>query len=93
MANENNQVQQNATNELVVRREKLAALVEAGKNPFEITKYETTHTSKNAIAEYVANEEALLAEGKATDDRAFSPSYLRMPQAERERLEKEKANG
>ena len=63
MANENSQVQQNATNELVVRREKLAALVEAGKNPFEITKYETTHTSKNAIAEYVAKEAELLESG------------------------------
>ena len=38
---ENNNVQnnvQNAGNELQVRREKLSALVEAGKNPFEITK-------------------------------------------------------
>ena len=35
----------------------------------------------------------LLSEGKTTSDRALSPSYLRMPQAERERLEKEKANG
>ena len=65
MANENNQnQQQNQTSELVVRREKLAALVEAGKNPFEITKYETTHTSVNAIAEYAEKEEALTAEGK-----------------------------
>ncbi len=34
-----------------------------------------------------------LLQGKTTSDRAFSPSYLRLPQAERERLEKEKANG
>ena len=61
MANANNQPQQNQTSELVVRREKLAALVEAGKNPFEITKYETTHTSVSAIAEYAAKEEELLA--------------------------------
>ena len=64
MANENNQNQQNQTSELVVRREKLAALVEAGKNPFEITKYETTHTSVNAIAEYTEKEEALTASGE-----------------------------
>ena len=51
MANENNQVQQNSTNELVVRREKLAALCEAGKNPFEITKYDVTYTSTEALAE------------------------------------------
>ena len=67
MANENNQAQQNGTSELVVRREKLAALVEAGKNPFETTKYETTHTSAKAIAEYAEKEEELLAsEGTLT---------------------------
>ena len=65
MANENNQNQQpNQTSELVVRREKLAALVEAGKNPFEITKYETTHTSVNAIAEYTEKEEILSQSGE-----------------------------
>ena len=36
--NQNNTPEQNNTNELVVRREKLAALKEAGLNPFEITK-------------------------------------------------------
>ena len=30
---------------LKVRREKLAALQEAGKNPFEITKFDVTHHS------------------------------------------------
>ena len=65
MANENNHNQQpNQTSELVVRREKLAALVEAGKNPFEITKYETTHTSVNAIAEYTEKEEILSQSGE-----------------------------
>lgn len=62
MATENNQNQQNSTSELAVRREKLAALVDAGKNPFEITKYETTYTAARAIAEY-AQRESALAEG------------------------------
>ncbi len=35
--------------------------------------------------------ERMLAEGKVTSDRALSPTYLRLPQAERERLEKEKS--
>ena len=61
MANENNV--QNSTNELVVRREKLAALVEAGKNPFEITKYDVSATSTEAIAEF-AKREGELAEGE-----------------------------
>ncbi len=54
---------QNSTNELVVRREKLAALVDAGKNPFEITKYDVTHTSIDAIKEFEAKENEL-AEGE-----------------------------
>ena len=65
MANENNQNQQNQTSELVVRREKLAALVEAGNNPFEITKYEVSHSSKDAIAEFTKKEEALTESGEA----------------------------
>ncbi len=52
------------TNELLVRREKLAALVEAGKNPFEITKYEVTSGSAEAIANFTANEAALAESGE-----------------------------
>ncbi len=54
---------QNNTNELVVRREKLATLIENGNNPFEITKYDVTHTSVNAIKEFEAKETEL-AEGE-----------------------------
>ena len=61
MAEQN--TQQNSTNELVVRREKLAALVDAGKNPFEITKYDVTYSSVDAIAEFAKREESL-AEGE-----------------------------
>ena len=63
MANDNNQIQQNSTSELVVRREKLAGLVEAGNNPFEITKYEVTHESVAAIREF-EEKEPTLAEGE-----------------------------
>ncbi len=54
----------NDTSELKIRRDKLAGLCEAGKNPFEITKYDVTHTSVNAIREFADNEEALVAEGR-----------------------------
>ncbi len=54
----------NDTSELKIRRDKLAGLCEAGKNPFEITKYETTHLSQDAIAEYSEKEEALTASGE-----------------------------
>ena len=58
MANEKNQapVQEQDINQLLkVRREKLAALQEAGKDPFQITKYDVTNHSlelKNAFDEY-----------------------------------------
>lgn len=64
MANENNQNQINQTSELAVRREKLAALVEAGKNPFEITKYDATHSSTRAISEFTERESALTEGGE-----------------------------
>ena len=58
---DNNQIQ--STSELAVRREKLANLIEAGKNPFEITKYDVTHTAPAAIREFEERESAL-AEGE-----------------------------
>ncbi len=61
MANEN---QINSTNELVVRREKLQALVEAGKNPFEITSYDVTAVSTEAIAAFTAREAELAESGE-----------------------------
>ena len=54
----------NDTSELKIRRDKLAGLCEAGKNPFEITKYDVTHTSVNAINEFAENEQTLIDEGR-----------------------------
>ena len=64
MANEVNNNQQSSTNELQVRREKLNALYESGKNPFEITKYDVTHNSTGAIALF-EEKEPTLAEGES----------------------------
>ena len=53
MSNEqNNNAQQNSTNELAVRREKLKNLVDAGKNPFEITKYDVDAVSAQIKADF-----------------------------------------
>ena len=46
---------------LKVRREKLAALQEAGKDPFQITKYDQTHHAEEVKELYTAHEEKLLA--------------------------------
>ena len=60
---DNNNVQ-SSTSELVVRREKLNALYESGNNPFEITKYDVTHTAPGAVSEF-EEREASLSEGEA----------------------------
>ena len=60
---ENNNQAVNSTSELSVRREKLNNLYESGNNPFEITKYETTHEAPDAIALF-EEKEATLAEGE-----------------------------
>ena len=54
----------NSTNELAVRREKLAGLKAAGNDPFTVTKYDVTHTAPQAIREF-NEKEATLAEGEA----------------------------
>ena len=63
MANENVNQTQNSTSELAVRREKLNNLYQSGNNPFEITKYDRTHESLDAIALY-EEKESTLAEGE-----------------------------
>ena len=52
--NENNNVEQELDeNHLIqIRKEKLAELQEKGKDPFEVTKYNVTHTSKNVKDNY-----------------------------------------
>ena len=52
MTNENNNQQVNSTNERAVRREKLKNLIEAGKNPFEITKYDVDAVSSEIKEKY-----------------------------------------
>ena len=58
---------QNVNQLLQVRREKLAALQEAGKDPFQITKYDVTAHTDDAIAKYIAHEKALLADRQQPD--------------------------
>ena len=58
----NNQAQPVDLNQLLkVRREKLATLQEAGKDPFIITKYDQTHHSDEVKSLYEEHEAKLLA--------------------------------
>ena len=60
--NQNNQQPEQDINQLVkVRREKLAALQEAGKDPFQITKFDQTHHTCDAKALYEEHEAKKLA--------------------------------
>ncbi len=52
----NNAVELDLTEVLKVRREKLANLVEAGKDPFKLTKYDVTHYSADIKANYTKLE-------------------------------------
>ena len=60
--NQNNQAKQQDLNKLLkVRRDKLADLQAAGKDPFEITKYDVTYHSADVKDAYIAHETELLA--------------------------------
>ena len=58
----NQQAPQQDLNQLLkVRREKLANLQEAGKDPFQITKFDQTHHTEECKGLYNAHEDKLLA--------------------------------
>ena len=59
--------QQDTNRLLQVRRDKLAELQAAGKDPFEITKYDVTNHSVDVKETYIAHEAELLA-GRPTPD-------------------------
>ena len=64
MADQNNKKggQQQDVNQLLkVRREKLQNLQDAGKDPFQITKYDVTHHSSDVKEQYNAHEAEILA--------------------------------
>ena len=68
MADQNNKKggQQQDVNQLLkVRREKLQNLQDAGKDPFQITKYDVTHHSSDVKEQYNAHESEILA-GRVT---------------------------
>lgn len=53
MSNSKEEIQTNEMNEILkVRREKLADLQEAGKDPFKITRYDPTHYSEEVIEHF-----------------------------------------
>ena len=52
---------------LKVRREKLATLQEAGKDPFVITKYDVTYHTQDAVDEYEELEKKLLGDRPPVD--------------------------
>ena len=61
--NENVALEEDLSEQMIIRREKLKALQDEGKNPFEITKYDVTHLSQDAIKLF-EEKEPTLAEGE-----------------------------
>ena len=57
MENQNQEmIQQQLSEQETIRREKLQKLVEAGKDPYTITRYDRTHTSQQILDNYDALE-------------------------------------
>ena len=82
MAEQNNakggQAKEQDINQLLkVRREKLAALQEAGKDPFVITKYDQTHHTTEAKTLYEEHEAGILGDRKAPDTAGLSEEEAR----------------
>ena len=61
--NENVATEEDLSEQMIIRREKLKALQDDGKNPFEITKYDVTHLSLDAVALF-EEKEPTLSEGE-----------------------------
>ena len=61
--NENVALEEDLSEQMIIRREKLKALQDDGKNPFEITKYDVTHLSQDAIKLF-EEKEPTLGEGE-----------------------------
>ncbi|SDB01831.1 lysine--tRNA ligase [Eubacterium oxidoreducens] len=79
MAQQNNKQngQQDINQLLKVRREKLANLQEAGKDPFVITKYDQTHHSDEVKALYEELEKKVLGDRKAPNTEGLEEAEAR----------------
>ncbi len=60
------EVQQDLNEILQVRRDKLADLQQNGKDPFQITKFNRTHTSKDITEGYKTEERTVVSRGEET---------------------------
>lgn len=75
--NQNKEKQQDLGQLLKVRREKLSALQEAGKDPFLITKYDVTHHSEEIKAKFAALEnEKVSVAGRLMSKRVMGKASL-----------------
>lgn len=76
MGDKNQNQTQDINQLLQVRREKLANLQQAGKDPFQITKFNQTHHSVEAKKLYEAHEAELL---RIIENRMY-PEWMRSRQ-------------
>ena len=69
--------QQDVNSLLKVRRDKLAELQAAGKDPFVITKYDQTHHTVDAVKLYEEHEKEKLAGRQAVNTEGLSEEEAR----------------
>ena len=67
MAENNNGQQPDVNEQIKIRIDKLKNLQEAGKDPFQITKYDVTHHTDEIRAIYEAHEKELLVDRPAVN--------------------------
>jgi len=90
MGNENNNTATQDINQLLkVRREKLSALQEAGRDPFQITSYDVTYHTDDAVNEYLALEKEIIGEIVPIDTEGMEEADARA--AKKEEYEKRRA--
>ena len=80
--NQKTENQQDLNQLLKVRREKLAALQEAGKDPFQITKFNRTDYSATAKEDYISLEQKLIGEIKEPDVEGLDPAEAKKVKTE-----------
>ena len=77
MAEKNNAQQPDVNEQIKVRMEKLKNLQNAGKDPFQITKYDVTHHTDEIRAIYEAHEKELIGDRPAVNTEGLDEQQAR----------------
>ena len=77
MADNKNTQATDVNEQIKIRMDKLKALQDAGKDPFQITKYDVTHHTDEIRAIYEAHEKELLGDRPAVNTEGLDEQQAR----------------